>query len=405
MTYRELLKLYKDGKLDDKQQNEVAQEIEKQDAIGEYLFDEAGISQESCGNDGEIPQERSLPDEGADSEAFAGMIHKNIRKAFIKMGIIVGICILAIGLFVAFVLPQAVDAFYYDPSSSAYEGQSSGTDMNKLSLDMRVYSELYVPLKYMDSAYTESDGYGNYDFVLSQTAYPTYDEQPTVSGKISRNKITFYDKSYLKKPAGNAFEWTAQPLNISRTLTSLMKTKNAENMVGTRAESKAYIKGLPDGDHTAYITLNKVVSYRSACRLADKWDLGSWWCGIVTGNDEQKIIGMRGDIGSYDEQKAISGYPYLLGYKSVKDLSGGNSDKIDKEYRAHAQEHFISLLKYMKDQDKFSKMMDADDTGVDSGAAVRYINKNGLKVYGIVIRADRAELLKILDDNAVYVIS
>ena len=59
----------------------------------------------------------------------------------------------------------------------------------------------------------------------------------------------------------------------------------------------------------------------------------------------------------------------------------------------------------MKDQDKFSKMMDADDTGVDSGAAVRYINKNGLKVYGIVIRADRAELLKILDDNAVYVIS
>ena len=43
MTYRELLNLYKQGKLDDVRKKEVEAAIEKQDAISEFLYEE-GLS-------------------------------------------------------------------------------------------------------------------------------------------------------------------------------------------------------------------------------------------------------------------------------------------------------------------------------------------------------------------------
>lgn len=39
MTYRELLKLYQEGKLDKAQTDEVEHAIEKQEAISEYLYE------------------------------------------------------------------------------------------------------------------------------------------------------------------------------------------------------------------------------------------------------------------------------------------------------------------------------------------------------------------------------
>ena len=43
MTYRELLKLYQEGKLDEEQKQEVEQSVEKQEAISEYLYEKEEI--------------------------------------------------------------------------------------------------------------------------------------------------------------------------------------------------------------------------------------------------------------------------------------------------------------------------------------------------------------------------
>ena len=43
MTYRELIQLYKTGKLNKEDKEKVAADIERQEAIGEYLFDESRI--------------------------------------------------------------------------------------------------------------------------------------------------------------------------------------------------------------------------------------------------------------------------------------------------------------------------------------------------------------------------
>ena len=43
MTYRELLRLYKQGKLEDSAKKQIEAEIEKQDAISEFLYEEGEI--------------------------------------------------------------------------------------------------------------------------------------------------------------------------------------------------------------------------------------------------------------------------------------------------------------------------------------------------------------------------
>lgn len=71
MTYRELLNLYKQGKLDDVRKKEVEAAIEKQDAISEFLYEE-----------GEIPEFSDLESENAENpenkEWLAGQ--KNNQK-------------------------------------------------------------------------------------------------------------------------------------------------------------------------------------------------------------------------------------------------------------------------------------------------------------------------------------
>ena len=79
MTYRELLNLYKQGKLDDVRKKEVEASIEKQDAISEFLYEE-----------GEIPEFSDLESENAENpeneEWLSGQ--KNNQKDEINLSLI-----------------------------------------------------------------------------------------------------------------------------------------------------------------------------------------------------------------------------------------------------------------------------------------------------------------------------
>lgn len=151
MTYRELLNLYKQGKLDDVRKKEVEASIEKQDAISEFLYEE-----------GEIPEFSDLESENAENpeneewlsgqknnqkdeinRQFIKEIRWSIRKAFIKMGIIVGVAVLVIVLCAVFILPKAVSDFYYNPNEVV--GKYEEMTTTRMDLDLSVYSELFLP--------------------------------------------------------------------------------------------------------------------------------------------------------------------------------------------------------------------------------------------------------------------
>ena len=142
MKYHELLELYKKKKLGEEQREMVEQDIERHEAISEYLFEkeEENILRAS----GEMPEESETQltkKEKNASDDFTKRVNRAIRRAFLKMGAAVCAVTLVVVLLILFVLPNIVSNFYYDPGRIVGENSSGGTT-NQMSLDLAVYTEL-----------------------------------------------------------------------------------------------------------------------------------------------------------------------------------------------------------------------------------------------------------------------
>ena len=128
------------------------------------------------------------------------------------------------------------------------------------------------------------------------------------------------------------------------------------------------------------------------------------WVAVATGDDIQNgPIGFYteflGYLRAFDKEK----YPFLFGYEDVYKNNG--EDELRNE--ANAQQHMLSMLRYMQDQKTFWKMM--SDAGFDSNfneecleSTIDYIEKNGLKIYGVAITAKKDTLIKIHEDKEVF---
>lgn len=104
MTYRELLKLYQDGTLDEEKRKKVEADIERQEAIGDYLYEKEeipGLADIAAGEEGAAQSGKHDGEKaGKDSEnggkpdngeaLFVKNVQKMIRRAFVKMGVTVG---------------------------------------------------------------------------------------------------------------------------------------------------------------------------------------------------------------------------------------------------------------------------------------------------------------------------
>lgn len=405
MTYREILALYKEGKLEEAKQKEVEADIEKQDAISEYLCEEgeipsfAELESSDC-SDSDLRAKFS--EQGSEAPAtqseqdFVKTIKKTIRHAFIKMGVIVGAAVLAITLFVVFALPHLTSLFYYNPNEIVKETDEM-SPTNRMSLDMAVYTELFVPGYYRDVVTATARGYGEYDIQIRQTSSMN-GIFTNVSGYLNRNRIVLYDTNYLKLPSDNVFMKTED--TFSGFAHDYM---GGEPMgaSGTRTYAFEKLKDLhEDTDYIAYITLKHLTGYDEFNEWFQSKEL-IWkeiWCAVYA---EKKAglpyynVGFTpyhgGTIMDYDEEC----YPLL---RSNGELSFSSDSE-------SMQTHFISMLKYMRDNETFYEMINQGKTPVsDFDALIQLIEENGLQLNGFAIVAEKEELIRLSEDEKVYYI-
>lgn len=370
MTYRELLELYKNGKLPEDKRRELEAEIEKQDAISEYLYEEAEIPDLSFDSDCDTAQ---------GDDTLADTIKKSIRLAFVKTGVIVGAAVLAIVLFVVFALPKLVSNFYYDPTEVVAEGEYSQTD--RMSLDMAVFSEMYLPGNYRDTVIAEPRGYGAYDINIMQTS--SFDGRFTnVSGKLERGKLTLYDTNTLRMPCGNAF---VQPEHV-------------EDMgaAGTRQEAFALLEKLDKNEsYQGFVSLADVTDYASFYKWFDGLELDAYelWCAVY--DDEDAMMwGQNIGFSPYNSGKLLNWDNDT--YPSLSLLSETMGNECDAELM---KTHFISMLKYLRDNGEIAKMMGVDGLGYD--AIIESVESDGLNICGFAIIAKPDTLIELSRDPAV----
>ena len=434
MTYRELLQLYKQGKLDMEKKKQVEAEIEKQDAISEFLYEEGDIPDfsdlengEDCFNnlddknqkaewqdskiDGNIEKRQgNLQSKREDdfNEQFMKEIQRSIRKAFIKMGTIVGAVVLIFVLCAVFILPKADSKLYYDPNEAA--GTYDGMTTTRMSLDLSVYSELYLPGNYRDQVNAVSRGYGEYDIVIPQT-YTWTGRFTSVSGRLVRGKLTLYDNNILSRPAlmfylpGDENAWEAWETDENGKETKVDTEARKQESI---QYSKEEISGYNDNDwYTAFVSINELMDYKDFIdwfeKISDKKDLewGNLWCAVHTEEEDgycgEPNIGFcpyaSGSGMSWDKDK----YPYL----SLLD----NADAYNEAEVTDAdamQIHFTSMLSYIQKHDEILSMMGQLSNHPEGYQnMINYVKKNGLKIHGFAISTKKKTLLELYKEDVV----
>lgn len=386
MTYRELLELYKSGKLDETRKKQIEADIEKQDAISEYLFDESKIP----GLD-DLGTAESYAETEAD-EKFISYVQKSIRKAFIKAGTVTGAVVLAIILFVIFVLPDFVSLFYYSPSKIIEDEYR----INQMTLDMAVYTDMFMPGCYRDSVVVEELGYGKYRIKILQISSPD-GVFKNVNGIIERNKLVLYESNVLKHPVGNAFLPTDKMGNVYID----GETYAHIGINGTKEEAYNEIDKLNENQYyRVFVTLDEMMTYEDFYKWFTSLNVSdvNLWCAVGACDENGMIISENmgfnvtpnGVCFGWDGEK----YPYL----SLLDYDDDNVD--EKSANGEIMKaHFISSLSYLKDNDDIVKLMTTANYDFDS--IIESVEKDGLDIYGFFVVAQKKDILKLREQSEV----
>lgn len=395
MTYKELLNLYKTGQLSDAEKAKVKADIEKQEAISEFLFENDEIPElsDSC-LEAEIADDNSNFDE----KRFQKMIKKSIRKAFLKLGVAVGVIVLALVIVANFTLPHIVDAMYYNPTKVVGITNGDATT-TQLDIDTMVYTELFTPGYYRFSTFANSKGFGEYDIQILQNI--TLNGQfNTVHGTIDKGKMMLFDDNMFKLPPQNAF--------VSEGVEGFTGF-DSMGAAGSKEDALRKLSELDETDYyIAYVTFDKVMTYDEFLAWSDKSNITPDWCAVcevqeggVYDYNAKEIMGFNylgnaGDI-YYDKEN----YPYLNLFDVMDSVEDYRLNKAPAEVM---ETHMISMLKYMIDNKEFREMAGCIANESDFINLIESIEKHGLNIYGFAITAQKDKILEISNkENVNYI--
>ena len=418
MTYRQILDEYKKNALPEEKQKEVAADIEKHEAISDYLYEESEIpdineafsepNENICGCNGpgcDPGPAGNITDSAQRAEDFTAVVNRSIRRAFLKLGITVFAAAALLILFVQFILPGIVDNFYYDPTEIVSQPTDSFIE-NRMSRDIGTYTELVMPETHRTDVTAESLGYGKYNISIHQNlSYTGFFS--TATGEVTRGKLRLFNEDILRKPTGNAFGWSQIDVDFkngeypTKSLTELykitderMKNDGEEGEImhgaaGSPERSLETIKGLRDDmPYYAYVTFERMLDFSQVEKIIDPADK----------DDDFMITEPWLAVDTYPRSNAPDGSSY--GYITTLPKIGfivQDQDNVSENEELQ-QKHFTDMLDYMAEQTDFLKMFDEDpQTFAD---ASQLIKKNGLHIYGMGCTVSKSTMLKLMEfDN------
>ena len=414
MRYRELLELYRKKELGEQEREMIEQEIEKHEAISEYLFEREESDTLNFGADAsqsESAEPGQKREEGAGGDEFTKRVNRAIRRAFLRMGAAVCAVTLVIVLLILFVLPGVVSQFYYDPGKIVGQDSYGGTT-NQMSLDMAVYTELALPGTYRNNVQVEDRGYGNYDIYIYQNVSRTGRFQNT-AGQIQKGELRLYDINQFSLPVSNAFGWFQMDMDQEGTLTEQIADGQGQffGASGDRELCLENLNALDDSRfYLAYVTLDRIMPYEAFLEFSEAQSdsIMDVWCAPRTmAEGSYQTAGCPANLGFYtslgqsasvewDREK----YPDLVIWSYGDDPASGDEAEKKLADETSAGEHFAVMLDYMSEQEEFLEMMGQSPDGF--AEAADYVRENGLEIYGFACIAQKDVLLELMETDEVY---
>lgn len=409
MKYYDLLHLYKKGELSDEIKKQVEADIEKQEAISDYLVDQMEDTWEDQIK-AEDRAENGASEADEDAERLTQMINSSIRNAFIKMGMIVTAISLVIILFVSFGLSPLISAFYYNPAEIVAKEAETQAEINRITLDYMIYSDLTMPGHYRDFVSVQPQGFGKYGIEICQTVTRS-NQFVNVGGSIDKGKLTLYNTNALKRPSATVFagyglygEGTISEKEIEESKDLEDGARVSHWFYASKEEGRQALEELEDDEYyLGYLTFEKNMNFNELQKFVKALPEDSWceWCGVNTGEEYRIPIGYFMHTYSSSGDWKIPGYPELNVHEGIKN----SEDSWEKEQQkfqdeSWCQAHMVSMLKYLGDQKSFLSLVGEADAGYKETA--EYVESHDLSYYGIVVGGKKADLLKLEELDSVY---
>lgn len=369
MTFKELLEKYKNGMATPEEREQVEREMEKYEALTDYMLEEEPAAEERA----EEPSEELKK------------IRKNLKKRNVLIVVLaVMIACGAVGAAARFE-PVISKAVWYDPTEDG---------MQKFAYDIdghiAVLTELTMPEVQMEQVIIKEKGQGEYDLSIPRWDY-SKGEQDYTYGTVKRNEITmrqdFYKECIMNIFTRGSFGYRVEP--------------EPEGVIKDVATAKAALAELPEYIcMEAYISLKRDWSMEELETFRNAMDTktgGMGWVGVRTAQEGEQLLPYLGfqATGSgliYDDLEKA--YPYY-------EIGEHDEEPLPKVW----QEHFKALLRYYMEHIDFYNMMDRNNQHAVENAA-EYVEENGVNTYGFVYYGTPQDLLKVMnyaDVEGIYV--
>ncbi len=378
MKFSELIEEYKQGKLSGEEAAALEGDIEKHEAIADYIAerDDIGLNDLTIGSEPD-------GDEKAEAQDFMKKIRRQIRRSFLKAGLITGAIVLAAVLFIMFALPGLVSRAYYDPTE-AVKTYDHGITVSRLDVDLAVYTELFVPERIRQQSTANGEGYGNYSVFIPQVQSISGNFRDT-AGFIKKGKLTLYDPSLLKMPPVNCLE-TAKA--------GLSGTGLYEN--GWDFNAGEFLDYFPEaGRCSVYVTLDHAMSYEEFGAWCRQNEVEPYWCAVCSGGElllpdpcgflacaPVSFVGVSDE--PIDENHPLLTAAEMLEKRSNEfSLGYGEND---------VKQHLVSMFSYAAEKNEGITMLSgAEGIAAELREAAQKVEANGFEIYGFMICADKAD--------------
>ena len=418
MTFRELLEKYKNGTATEDERALVEEELEKSEAIADYLAEGLEELEEGGGS----PSAAS-----AEVRQVKRTVNRRLRRTALWAAAVV----LAAVLVVQLVVNPLVSSFYYRPNAQTV-GQNevreeqvdfvidktsvavdqtittvdNGSDVE---VDLPALYELMMPGLTPTNIQTEAEGFGRYTI-----SYDAVDGLTGTAEPVTRKLGPGSYRSEAQRRWGDytlsMLDHTAPALNPEEDGRSNSTTQAVEHL--TMLPKTAFV--------AAWVHFPEDLACVQVAQLADSYESGGSseiffrWAGVRVSDWNASTGSLAQFLGIVPEDAAMEcervspsweEYPMFDYWQYLAE--GGRSSFGDRAYMhtgALAEEHFKSVLAYAADRtEAVQALVGSIQEGKlwDFGTAQSYIEENGVRIGGALVYSEPQALLRLYENGEI----
>ncbi len=389
MTFRELLTKYKNGALTGEEKLLVEQELEKSEAINDYLADEI---EASLIQDRERIYELSTDDNNKKNKNLERDIKKTVNRRLVSVVVASVICVFAIIMVIQYIISPIVASQFYDPTKKT-AGQEYQLD---LSYDLKGITEVSMP-GYITSfsPIVEDLGFGKYNITFNRRDLFTK-ENETVDTSINKGmrSVSFLDVFPHDYFAFSEF-WNNEE-GSSGYQDSLEMKKYTSNL------ETQHMKELPSTSYiSAWVRFTNDMSMEELYKLIrEHKEVDFKWIAIRTAKAQgQQLMGFITDS-SIDSAESVDEEKYPL-FQLNSRWKFPIYEPIEVYMGELYEMHFTSLLKYLVDHKEAVGTLVGNTKNYDYESALTYIEGNGITTYGALIYGEADDLLELYESGTI----